>query len=49
MDKVLVIKQKNLIIISQDGKRFMINKENELFDKIKDLSQEEIKEWYLNR
>ncbi|BAO04903.1 MULTISPECIES: hypothetical protein [Clostridium] len=49
MNKVLVIKNSNSIIISQDGKRLIIDKNNELYNQLKDLEKSEIKEWYLNR
>lgn len=44
--KILVSKNDNLITIVCDGKKLLINIEHKLFDKLIDLSKEEIKELY---
>jgi hypothetical protein len=48
-NKILVCKNDNIITISQNGKKLIIDKENILFNQLENLSKEEIKEWYLNR
>lgn len=49
MKKVLVSKNSNKIIISQSAKRLIIDKNNELFENLKELSKNEIIEWFLAR
>ena len=44
--KVLIAKTENLITISMDGKKLLINKENELFEKLILLSKDEIRQLY---
>lgn len=47
MGLVLVAKMTDKIIISKDGKKLIINKDDLLFDKLNNLTKEEIKKWYL--
>ena len=47
--KILVCKNSDNIIISQDGKKLIIYNKDILFSKLKDLSKTEIIKWYLNR
>jgi len=49
MDKILIIKNKNEIVISNNGKRLVVDKNNSLFEELKEKTKEEIKNWYLNR
>ncbi|APR02380.1 TPA: hypothetical protein ACXDAY_002349 [Clostridium botulinum] len=49
MNKILIAQNSNTIIISQKGKRLIIDKNNELYNQLKDLEKSEIEEWYLNR
>ncbi|NRU52555.1 hypothetical protein [Clostridium beijerinckii] len=44
--KILISKTEELITISLDGKKLLINKDNKLFNKLIILSKEEIKELY---
>jgi len=47
---ILVAKRNDLITISAGSNRLLINKDNELFEKLNKLSKEEIKTWYeINR
>lgn len=47
LNKVLVSKNDNTILIVCDGKKLVINQEHKMWDVIKAMSKEEIKEWYL--
>lgn len=47
--KILVVKNDNSILISNNGKKLIIDKGNELFNKLKDKSKEEIISWYISR
>ena len=47
MKRVLVSKNPNKIIISQSAKRLIIDKDDELFENLKELSKNEIIEWFL--
>lgn len=47
--KVLVSKNSECIVISKGCKKMRICNEEKLFDELKDLTKEEIIEWYLNR
>lgn len=49
MRRVLVSKNSNKIIISQSAKRLVIDKDDELFEGLKELSKNEIIEWFLTR
>lgn len=49
MKRVLVSKNSNKIIISQSAKRLIIDKDNQLFENLKELSKNEIIEWFLAR
>lgn len=44
---ILVSKNDNLITIVNDGIRLIIDKNNNLFDKLNKKSKEEIINWYL--
>ena len=44
--KILVSKTEDIITISCDGKKLIINKEHKLFEKLKDLPKKDIKELY---
>lgn len=44
--KILVVKNEDNIIISKDGKRLIIDKNNELFNTLKPLSKEDIIKFY---
>ncbi|WP_317818710.1 hypothetical protein [Clostridium tetani] len=46
---VLVCKNRDEIIISNNGKRLVIYKGNTLFDELLEKTKEEIKEWFINR
>lgn len=47
--KILITKNDTFIMISNDGKRLVIDEDNKLFNELKDKTKEEIKEWYINR
>lgn len=49
MRKILIIKNDEEIMISQNGKKLIIPKDNDLFNELKDKSKEEIQEWFINR
>lgn len=49
MDDVLVVKSDESILISYNGKRLVIDKNNKLFKIIKDKTKEEIAKWYKER
>lgn len=49
MNKILVAKRKDSIIISQDGKKLVVNKDSELFKKLQPLDKQEIINWFCNR
>lgn len=44
--KILVSKKEDLITISADGKKLLINKDNKLFEQLIKLPKEDIKIWY---
>ena len=44
--KILVSKRKDIITISCDGKKLIINKDSEFFEELKDLSKKDIIIWY---
>jgi hypothetical protein len=44
--KILVVKKKDSIIISCDGKKLLIDENSKLYDKLKELPKEDIKIWY---
>lgn len=48
MSKILVIKNDDCIIISQNGKRLVIDKDNNLFELLKVKNNNEIIKWYLS-
>lgn len=43
---ILISKTDNLITISNDGKKLLIDNNNELFNKLIELTKEKIKELY---
>lgn len=47
--KILVVKNEDNIIISKDGKRLIIDKNNELFNTLKPLSKGDIIKFYEGR
>jgi hypothetical protein len=49
VNKILVVRNETQIVISNNGKRFVVDKENKTFDLLKDKSNDEIKDWYLQR
>lgn len=46
---ILICKNDSQIIISNDGKRLIIDKNNPLFDKLLNKNKDEIKEWFNSR
>lgn len=46
---ILVIKKKDNITISHNGKRLFIDKNNILFNQLNILSKEEIQKWYIEK
>lgn len=44
--KILISKNNELITLSIDGKKLLINQDNKLFEKLINLSKDEIKELY---
>lgn len=49
MRKILIAKNIDRIVISQDGKKLVIDKDNELFEKLQPLDKREIINWFCNR
>lgn len=49
MSKILICKNDEYIMISQNGKNLIIEKNNKLFNQLKGLNKEEIIKWYNNR
>lgn len=47
--KILVVKNEDEIIISKDGKKLIIDKNNELFNILNPLSKEDIVKFYEGR
>lgn len=47
MNDVLIVKNSEYILISQNGKRFIIDKNNKLFGILEGKTDKEIKELYL--
>lgn len=47
--KLFISKNNECIIISNYGKKFRIEKNEDLFDELSKLSKEEIKQWYIRR
>lgn len=47
--KIFVIKNKDYILISDNGKKLIIDKSKEIFNEINKLSKEDIKLWYVKR
>lgn len=43
---ILVAKNENIITISFNGKKLIIDKNNKLFNELINLNKEQIKEWY---
>jgi len=44
--KILVVKKEGLITISSNGKKLFIDENSKLYDKLKELSKDDIKIWY---
>ena len=49
MDNILILKNNDKIVISNDGKKFVIDKQHKLFNTLTTLTVEEIKQWWLDR
>lgn len=49
MNKILVAKRKDSIIISQNGKKLIVNNDNELFEKLQPLDKQDIIKWLCDR
>lgn len=49
MNKILVCKNSQAIIISQNGKKLILDKNHVLFEQLNKMSKEEIIKWYQNR
>ena len=48
-NKILIVKNEQAIMISNNGKRLVIDIENKLFEELKSLTKDEILKWYLSR
>lgn len=48
-DKILIVKNDDCILISNNGKKLVIDKDNLLFNQLKDKSKEDIQKWFIER
>jgi hypothetical protein len=48
-DKILVLIKEDHILISNNGKRLIIDSEDLMFNELKTKTKEEILEWYASR
>lgn len=48
-DKIFVVIRENKIIISYDGKKLVVDKDNNIYKELKSKTKDEIKEWYLQK
>lgn len=47
--KILIVKSEDKIIIANNGKRLIINKNDENFNELYEMTNENIEKWYLQK